>query len=369
MRISPRHLLVLPAAALIALIALGLPDTTRRSTSRPRDRAAQQGDEPSPHRIVVSLAGIPELPPEQRPLPREPREYLSRQMPAESVIGQIVQSAMSKRGDSDPRILDGLSFAGLYPADVASWLSVVDPWLSVGLVDLERQMARRCVSRGGQPEVCFERALLAEQSLTEQLPLAPATALSLFHHRDTSAHDLPSLACDLSSVALRGALEGDTGLLGVLASPCPTPEPSDLEQLRAKLSSGPQPPLVWSRALAWAIAAGDEEGALWAYEGLEASVAADRAGALREELAQARARLVVQGWLPARDWQDALRAAALHCAPDPGEIGGVRLYRARFEGGLWALDADDSYGACIELTVGPPEPQSPTEVALVVMPP
>jgi hypothetical protein len=82
----------------------------------------------------------------------------------------------------------------------------------------------------------------------------------------------------------------------------------------------------------------------------------------------------VKGWLDPTDWRDALRVAALHCDPGPSSAPLHLEVLARFEDGVWTLDEPvlaeaegaQSYLACIERTVGEPDPPSPTEAHLVI---
>jgi hypothetical protein len=327
--------------------------------------------------VTVSLAsegqGVSAL--TSRSLPREPREYLAARMPAERWLGRIVQTALSKPGDSDPRLLDGMSALGIRPSWGASWGAWLDPWLAVGLVDLERQMARRCEVRGEAR--CFERVLSAERALGDTLGDHPAAAaLTLFHQRDLARYGGEDIdRCELSADALRVATQHDARTaheamkLLPQGTRCPQPEPSRLERLKARMMAEPErvPPEAWAQVLDWALADGDAETALWAYEGLVSS--GSREERSEEALARARAHLIVKGWLDPIDWRDALRVAALHCDPGPSSAPLHLEVVARFADGLWEL-ADPGgagpYLACIERTVGEPAPAAPTEVTLLI---
>lgn len=332
--------------------------------------------------ITVALASNALTPGDfdRGPPPREPREYIARQIQADTLVGQMVQRALGKRGDSDRRILDGLSALHLHPSAIASWSSLLDPWLAVALVDLERQMARRCERLSGDVASCFAPALAAERRLQTSLHGESAAVLSLFHQHDIAAYDLPSDSpCEDLSRTLAAALPYDPRSIFAAiarASPrCPAPDAAVLAALseQMRLSPAQVPPLAWARMASFGITAGDEDSALWAYHMLEQHVA-DSDDAThpeqREALARLRVHLIVAGFMNATDWRDAMRAAAIYC--DPGwemsaDIPQTLSYSARFADGTWQLQPVDLYAACIERTIDRPEPSAPTDVTLLIL--
>jgi hypothetical protein len=373
---------VLAGAGVLLAVAGGVwlavppPVALRPAPERP---APVQPEEWAEGRVTVALAGQDQGlgAPSSRSRPREPREYLASRLPAQRWLGRVVQTALTKPGDSDPRLLDGMATLGIRPSWGASWGAWLDPWLAVGLVDLERQMARRCEARGGQG--CFEGVLSAERALGDTLGDHPAgAALALFHQRDLASYGGEDLdGCQLSADALRVATRYDVRAaqeaMKLLreGTGCPRPDPASLAALQARMRAQPErvPAEAWAQVLDWSLAEGDAETARWAYQGLAGT------GTPGEEaLARARAHLVGKGWLEPVDWRDALRVAALHCDPGPSSAPLRLEVVARFDGGVWTLGEPvssegtgaEAYVTCIERTVGEPAPAEPTEVDLLI---
>lgn len=83
-------------------------------------------------------------------------------------VADTVREAMRRPGDSDRRLLDVVNAAGLAPGAVAWVGAAVDPWLGLGLLDLQRQASRRCERLTGDPG-CWASADEAEEDLRDVL--------------------------------------------------------------------------------------------------------------------------------------------------------------------------------------------------------
>lgn len=86
----------------------------------------------------------------------------------EGWVASTVRDAMRQPGDSDRRLLDLLGTTGLRPGRLATVGAALDPWLGLGLLDLDRQVSRRCARLTGD-EACWDEADDAEDALRDVL--------------------------------------------------------------------------------------------------------------------------------------------------------------------------------------------------------
>ncbi len=171
-------LAAVPLGALLvgwALLPVGRPPEPERAPVEARARPAAAASPPDDAPVAATTAAPS----------TEPRREVARELPAEGTIGRMVQAAMSRPGDSDPRLLDLLARVGAAPSALAAVGAAVDPWLAVGLVDLERQVARRC-AREGDAEACWATALEAEEEVAALLA-DPDAAEALARFREADA--------------------------------------------------------------------------------------------------------------------------------------------------------------------------------------
>ncbi|MEQ1571675.1 MAG: hypothetical protein ABMA64_38960, partial [Myxococcota bacterium] len=249
---------------------------------------------------------VPRGPDPGRTWLREPREFLADAHPASTPLGALAQRAMSRRGDTDPRLLDalaGLGRVGLGPAAVAGWGAAVDPWVAVALVDLERQLARRCDARG-EPS-CWDRALELEGSVPVDDPSAE-WALAAFAAYDQGVAR-PERRCEAQADWLA---RGDARLVELVGEPCT----AHVDEVRARLDrEQPADFDGWSRFAAVASAVSAPDAMARAVDALAVSA---RGARQRELAAYWRARAVAAGWVPPADGRDALGAGVVACAPE-----------------------------------------------------
>ncbi|MCB9696999.1 MAG: hypothetical protein H6738_09500 [Alphaproteobacteria bacterium] len=142
-----------PVLLLIGVGALALavrPATTAPPTSVPETRMRARGHasppaSPRPPEVVADAAPVDD-----------------------SWVASTVQDAMRQPGDSDRRLLDLLGTTGLRPGRLAPVGAALDPWLGLGLLDLDRQVSRRCARLTGDAG-CWEPAEDAEDALRDVL--------------------------------------------------------------------------------------------------------------------------------------------------------------------------------------------------------
>ncbi|MCA9489738.1 MAG: hypothetical protein KC621_07430, partial [Myxococcales bacterium] len=83
-------------------------------------------------------------------------------------VASTVQDAKRQPGDSDRRLLDWLGTTGMRPGRLAPVGAALDPWLGLGLLDLDRQVSRRCARLTGEAG-CWDPADDAEDALRDVL--------------------------------------------------------------------------------------------------------------------------------------------------------------------------------------------------------